>query len=186
KALNCAEPIIVADPTGGGTGGEETALFSDGFGAGNDDTTFNEAPGWEEGGTGAEKRNSSGGGDESASSGDGGRKAVMAAGGGYICKSIDATGYDSLNLSYAWRGDSDAEVGDNGIVEYATGGTCASPTGLATLATHPLTTILWQDSNIALPDILDNTTFLFRFRNTADTAGEDFRIDGVSLTGTSI
>lgn len=162
---------------------EPESLFSDNFGAGNTDTTFNEAPGWEEGGAGAEKRNSAGGGDESIGDGDGGRKAAMSAPGGYICRSIDASLFHSLELFYFWRGDSDAEAGDSGIVEYATGGTCVSPTGLATLATHPLTTTTWQSNTVALPALLDGSTFFLRFRNGANTAGEDLRIDGVNLTG---
>lgn len=163
-----------------------TSLFVDGFGTGNTDTTFNETPTWTEGGAGADKRNSTGGGDESISDGDGGRKAAMIGTNGYICRTMTTTGYNSLVLAYQWRGDTDAESGDNGIVEYATGGTCASPTGLTNLATHSLTTTTWQNNSINLPPALNNTTFLLRFRVSSSQSNEDFRVDGVSLTGVAI
>ena len=165
---------------------EASGLFEDGFGNGNTDTTFDETPVWTEGGEGAEKRNPAG--KEESSSPDGDRMAAMLGPDGYICISINATGYENLDLSYYWRGDDQAIGGDEGIVEYATGGTCAAPTGLTTITTHDLTDSTNPPWHLNSEDVsvLDNTSFLLRFR--ADTSGTDvdFRVDGVSLTGTTI
>jgi predicted ribosomally synthesized peptide with SipW-like signal peptide len=121
---------------------------------------------------------------------DGGRFAMLSGNNGYICRSVDATGLSSLQLKYYWRGDMQAEDGETGSVKYATGGTCAAPTGPATLATHELDD---GDNNLAeawsplqtinLPGSLDNTTFLLLFSADSNGGNESFRVDGVSLTG---
>lgn len=128
----------------------------------------------------------------SPADGDGSGRFAKIDDGEWICRSINATGFNTLSLKYYWRGDNDAEDGspDFGLVEYATGGTCDSPTGLTTLATHELDNNppggeVWSSlQSIGLPGALNGTTFLLRFRNTANANSEDFRIDGVTVSGT--
>lgn len=162
-------------------------LFEDGFGNGPTDTSFDEDPVWTEGGEGAEKRNPAG--QEESSSPGGDRFAAMEGPDGFICISINAVGFENLSLSYYWRGDDDSLPGDEGIVEYATGGTCAAPTGLTTITTHDMTDATnppWVFDPSEDMSAVDNTAFLLRFR--ADTSGVDvdFRVDSVALTGTTI
>lgn len=168
---------------GGGGGDSEVLLFSDNFGNGTTDTTFDEPPGWTEGGAGAEKRNAAGGGNDSASS-NGGRFATVFGTNGWICTPVNASGISGLALSYLWRGDTDAEAGDSGIIEYATSGTCAAPGAFTPLATHALNNTSWNSNSVNLPGALDNSSFLLRFRTSSSSTNEHFRIDGVNLTGT--
>jgi len=102
---------------------------------------------------------------------------------GYICRSINASGLSGLTLHYYWVGDSDAESDDDGVVEYFTSGTCGSPTGLSTLATHALNNTLWSSlQNINLPSSLNNSIFFIRFRNDASQTNEYFRVDQVIIS----
>lgn len=168
----------------------DIVLLNDDFGTGSTDSTFGENPVWTEGGAGAEKR-ASGSGNDSPRQGVavGDRFALLNSNDGYICRSVDSSGLINLTLSYYWRGDIHAEATDSGIVEYATGGTCASPTGLTPLKSHPLntSTSLWSLQNISLPAVLNNNNSWFiRFRVNSNVAGvnsEDFRVDGVSIAG---
>ena len=91
-----------------------------------------------------------------------------------------------MHLLYYWRGDNDADAGENGLVTFATGGTCANPTGTTTLATHPLTTLTWQSNTVPLPASLNNTVFFARFFAGTNAGTESFRVDGLTYTGTSI
>ena len=164
------------------TGGPvATSLFTDGFGTGNTDGSFNEAPAWTEGGNGAEKR-ASGSGNDSASP-EGGRFAAVNSG-GWICQSVNAAGLSDLQLSYRWRGDTAAtQSDDDGIVELRTGGSCTSTSGWTTLQNHDLRTTTWAtQSAFMLPGSVNNTTFYLRYRASSDS-GEDFRIDTVAITG---
>jgi predicted ribosomally synthesized peptide with SipW-like signal peptide len=170
---------------GGPGGGATTTIVTDNFGTGD---CLQNIPGWDEdpgdacpNGTVAA---AIGTGDNTASP-DGGRFALIG-NNGYICRSINATGLENLSISYYWRGDSDADVGDEGLASYFTGGTCAEPTGLSSPGVHPLTTTTWQYNTINLPDTLDNTIFFIRFFAGTNQGSESFRIDGVTLTGTSI
>lgn len=171
-------------------------IFYDSFGSGSTDTTFNEDPdigtgGWLEGGAGAEKR-VIGGGNDTASP-DGGRFATIfsADGGGnngWICRTIDASAYNALELSYYWRGDSDAEIDDRGVVEYKLSGACSDGNdggGWTNLQTHNMqgTDGAWTtQSTFSLPTNTDSASFLFRLRSHEGEIGEDFRIDGVRIT----
>jgi hypothetical protein len=106
---------------------------------------------------------------------------------------VNATGLENLVLKYYWRGDTDAEDNETGSVKYATGGTCAAPTGVTTLTTHELddgnnnASEAWSAlQNIGLPGALDNTTFLILFTADSNGGNESFRVDGVELTGLPI
>lgn len=98
-----------------------TTIFSDSFGANNlgtDSDNINWGS-WSNGGNSgddAELRVSSSGND--SASPNGGRHAVIFGEDGYICITIDTTGYENVKLSYNWRGDSDANSNDYGLVEY--------------------------------------------------------------------
>ncbi|MBM2817714.1 MAG: hypothetical protein HW401_304 [Parcubacteria group bacterium] len=173
-------------------------LLNDSFGTGNNQ---DDIPDWEEegqdnnGDARAQNATDNASDEEgfSPADGDGTGRFAKIDNGEWICRSINATGYNTLSLGYYWRGDNDAEDGspDFGLAEYATGGTCDSPTGLSSLATHELDNNpaggeVWSSlQSVGLPVALDGTTFLLRFRNTANASSEDFRIDGVTVTGTA-
>jgi uncharacterized repeat protein (TIGR01451 family) len=161
-----------------------TTIFSDGFGTGNTDGTFNESPTWSEGGAGAEKRKQDTGNDSAST--DGGRFAVMFGDDGWICRTINASGYESLQLSYYWRGDSDAgSSSDDAKVEYKTGGNCSDGSGWTNLKEHDMRTdSSWTtQSAFSLPISLNNSSFLLKFRTSTNDNDEHFRVDGVKVTG---
>jgi len=125
---------------------------------------------------------------DNSESPDNGRFALIA-GKEWICHQVDATGLMDLTLSYYWRGDIDAGVLDNGVVEYLINGACDSLTGWTTLANHQL---IKDDSGktswsalqtLNLPGDLNNTQFLIRFRSNSSSQTKSFRIDNVSMTG---
>lgn len=163
---------------------DDTAPLTENFGTGD---CLQDIPGWDEdpgnscvNGTVAA---AIGTGDNTASP-DGGRFALIG-NNGYICHQATSTGLTALQLKYYWRGDSSADPGDDATVQVYTGGTCASPTGVVNLATHPLTTTTWSAlQTVNLPGSFDNTVFFVRFIQGA--GNESFRVDGVSLTGSPI
>src|SRR3989344_5031007 len=151
---------------------EPVTIFSDDFGTG---ATSADIPSWDkhEAGTILKAPAESGEGSESP---DGGRFVRIADDSsdegtedGWICREVNAVGFVSLALSYYWRGDEDTEGGETGLVQYFTGGTCATPVGGPTdLAAHNLTLIAaWSASNVVLPAALDGATFLLRFYNNS-------------------
>lgn len=169
-------------------------LVAEDFGTGD---CLADIPGWEEdngescvNGTVAKDPQVSG--DDTVSP-DGGRFALLSGNNGFLCRSVDATGLENLTLKYYWRGDAQANDGETGSVHYFTTGTCASPGSLTVLASHELDD---GDNNIVeswsplqtinLPNTLNNSTFFIRFTADSNSGSESFRIDGVSLTGTTI
>ena len=178
--LSVFTPVAMAAPT---------ALFFDGFGTGSTDPTFNEAPVWTEGsnsGNDAEKRASGSGNDSTSPNGS--RFAVIFGKDGYICTAVDTTGYDSIELSYYWRGDNDAES-DSGIVELksALGGDCDDSSGWTELQNHNLgDDSSWSTQPAFTNAGFDNTPFLLRFRTSSSYTNEHFRVDGVLVTGEEI
>jgi hypothetical protein len=160
-----------------------TSFFTEGFGTGTTDTTIGNS--WSEGGNAgddATKRNAAGGGDDSASS-NGGRFAAMLGTTGWICRTVNASTRHTMNLAYLWRGDSEAEASDSGIVEYKTGGACSDGAGWSTFESHVLTTTSWTSESGPLPASLNGKSFLLRFRNASSAGNEDFRVDGIVLSG---
>lgn len=159
-------------------------IFNDGFASGDTDNTFDESPVWAIGGAGASKHKS--GGDNDTVSPDGARFAYIEGKDGWICRTIDATGYDNLYLSYFWRGDESASLDDQGLVEYKITGNCDDNNDTwVNLATHDLKDFsLWTTkSPYILPVELNNSSFLLRFRTQTDSVASDFRIDDVLITG---
>lgn len=166
-------------------------IWSDNFGTGSSD---NEIANWEEEGTDSDSHSlvqapTTPSTSEDGASPDGDRFAKMRDS-EWICRQVDATGYTNLTLSYYWKEDVSAEDNESGIVEYFTGGTCDSPTGLTTLASHELDdgnaggTNMWSSlETINLSSGLNNTSFYIRFRNAANQNDEHFRIDGVTVAG---
>lgn len=120
---------------------------------------------------------------EDITSPDGGRFAKIEDGES-ICQAVSSAGFHSLALKYYWKGDASAEDGETGSVQYRTSGTsCSSAT---TAATHEL-----DDGNNDLDEgwsslqsagLPDGVTVI-RFLNNSDNGSEEFRIDGVVLTG---
>jgi uncharacterized repeat protein (TIGR01451 family)/LPXTG-motif cell wall-anchored protein len=101
--------------------------------------------------------------------------------GGWICKPINATGSSYLELSYSWKGDSDAEDEDSGIVEYKVGGNCSDGSGWTNIASHDLDDESWDQATHDLPAGVNNTTFNLRFRTDASSSSEAFRVDSISI-----
>ena len=163
------------------------SLFSDGFGTGTIDSTFNESPVWTEGGPSsddAEKR-ASGSGNDSASP-DGGRFALIQGNGSWLCRTVNTAGYNTVLLSYYWRGDSSANNSDRGIVEIkpSSGNSCSDASGWTTLQDHNLNDdSTWSTQSPFGNAGMENISFLLRFRAASNSTSDDFRVDGVSLTG---
>lgn len=105
----------------------------------------------------------------------------------WICRTIDATGYKDLLISYFWRGDSDAEGSDRGIIEYKKGGECDDH-GFTEIANNNLS----QDEEwttvmpFALPGELDDAMFHLRIRTSSSQGDEYFRVDLVRIAGEPI
>lgn len=172
--------------------GPETILGDD-FGTGGCGTVIT---GWEKdtgnscvNGTVA-KDNGSGNDTESP---DGGRFALLAGNNGYICREVDATGYENLSLKYYWRGDSDANDDETGSVHYFTTGDCSIPGPLTLLASHELDdgnnnlVEPWSSlQDINLPGALDNSSFFIIFKADSNGGNESFRIDGIDISATPI
>lgn len=141
---------------------------------------------WSEGGNSgsddAEKRKSTSGND--SASPDGGRFAIAFGEDGWFCQKLDATGYDSLQLAYYWRGDNDAENSDKGKVEYKVNGNCSDSSGWSTL--HSITDLRndgWKSVTDNFPTNVDNKKFALRFRVDSSEDDEHLRIDGIKLLG---
>ena len=162
-------------------------ILTDNFGTG---STANDIPDWEEEGednnADAQAREP-GSGDDTASP-EGGRFAAIG-GDEWICRSVAASGFNTLVLAYYWRGDSDAEAGETGVVEHRIGGSCDSGSGWTSVVSHELdagnaNSSAWSPPQLSnLPSSLDNTSFFLRIRNTANSGNEDFRIDALTLVG---
>ncbi len=185
---------------GDGMGGEgdpppqdpvEETLLDESFGTDGDPATV---PGWNKHEIGTTRVNPTMSGEDTVSP-DGGRFVKIAEDqnpndgvDGWICRQVDTTGYENLELSYYWRGDADAGGPERGRVQYFTGGTCAAPTGgPMELEAHDLTDdTAWSSHTETLPDALENTTFLLRFYNDSNANSEYFRVDGIELTGFAI
>jgi hypothetical protein len=173
--LNCPNGTPTPNPSAAPT---PAVLLSDGFGT----TNQSNIPNWSDPSADAI---ASGTNYEGASS-NGGAYALISDN-GYICHEVDSTGYNTLVLSYLWRGDSDAEDSDDGFVEYNNTNTpsCSDSQGNWTnLTTHDLNDTTWDLNTINLPAGLNNdSSWLIRFRANTSFSDEYFRVDGVSLTG---
>ena len=102
---------------------------------------------------------------------------------GYMCRTITATGYYDLALSYGWNGDDDTESDDQGIVEYKSIGSCSDGSGWTSLASHDLNDETWNSVSGTDLSALDNSSFLLRFRRDASASDEYFRVDDVIVSG---
>jgi uncharacterized repeat protein (TIGR01451 family) len=165
--------------------GTTSLPFSESFGSGASD--INEVPGWYD-------RDSSGGNTRVESSGGQAGAYGHIEDNEWICRTFNATGLTSLQLQYYWKGDSDAGSGDNGLVQYKTGGNCSDSSGWNTAVSNDLDTNTgsWVLQNNALNSSLNNTTFRLRFYNNSINSypgdspnDEDYRVDTISITATS-
>ncbi len=164
-----------------------TTLLDDNFGTG---SAVRDIPNWDEEGsdgdgtTFAEEPSVSG---ENSASPAGGRFAKIGED-EWICREINATGYNNLNLSYYWRGDDDAENDDRGILEYKAGSGSCDTSGFTSLQNYDLSIDnSWSTQSVfSLPGGLDNTIFRLRFRAVSSSNDEYFRIDKVIITGNLI
>lgn len=101
-----------------------------------------------------------------------------------ICHSVDAAGYANLVLKYFWRGDTNAEPQDFGIIEVKSAGNCAAG-GFTQIGDHSVQGDNgWStEQSIVIPADFNDSVFVLRFRNVSNADDEDFRIDDVSVTG---
>jgi hypothetical protein len=105
--------------------------------------------------------------------------------GGWIRRTINATGFQTLQLKYYWKGDDDASSGDRGRVEYCAGATCTSFTELTYHQLGPSSPSWSTQQIINLPSSLNNSTFRIRFRDDSNSSDEYFRVDQVEVTGSA-
>ena len=161
--------------------------FSENFGI--DTTGTNNVPNWSEDdgdGAGTKVIVSNNGSDNNGESPDGGRFVVVDGDGGWICREIDASDYHSLEMSYYWRGDKDANnSNDDGVIEYKKSGNCNDSSGWTFLRNHGLkdTYLHWSHQlNFSISE-LDGSSFFLRFRADSNNDKEEFRVDGISITG---
>lgn len=161
-------------------------LLSENFGSG---SSVADIPNWEEQGndSGADTQSMAPTTGNNSVSPDGGNFAIIEDG-EWICRDVNTTGFHALALKYFWRGDPDAEDVESGFVEYRTdGNNCETASGWSN-ASHEL-----DDANNGVDEgwstlqtlNLPNGVTRIRFRNGANANDEDFRIDGVNLTGIS-
>lgn len=167
-----------------------SVIFSEDFGTGSTNSGMSSL-GWSEGGNGGDdaEMRSSGSGNDTASP-DGGRFGVMLGESGYICRTINTTGYTDVNLSYYWRGDDDADsVSDNALVEFkptGSGVSCSNTTGWTTLADHDMRNDgSWTSQSPISNSSLNNSSFLIKFRVSTTANDEHFRVDKILISGTS-
>lgn len=144
---------------------------------------------WSDGGnSGADaEARAAGSGNDSASP-NGGRFGIAFGENGWFCRMVTTTGYTGVELSYYWRGDNDAESNDHGIVEIRTtpGSSCTSSSGWTTLATHDLSQDnSWTTQSALTHAAMNNGSFALRFRVDSSNDDEHFRVDGISITGSS-
>lgn len=184
-----------------GTASAATSLpgFPEDFGTGSDSSDI---PGWEKHEAGTIVKEPAVSGNDSASP-DGGRFVKIAEDSGdtgsqdgYICMEVDASGYENLQISYYWRGDSDGEDSgagkDEGIIEGRNNGsgdgTCGASGGWDELKTHVLfPEDGWSfEAAFYLPEDYEDSKFLLRFRNDSTGDDEYFRVDGIDITGDEI
>lgn len=163
-------------------------LLSDNFGIGTND--IHDIPGWDEDdGTGGSTEVKKVGSNDDTASPDGSLFALIQKE-GWVCRQVDAAGYDNVVLKFYERGDKDAEDNEYGYAQYFTMGTCASPTNLVNLATYELDngntgSTSWSSlQSVNVP--VSNAVFFIRFYNGANSGGEDFRIDGVVVEGDAV
>lgn len=169
--------------------GAPVTIFSENFGTGNGTSTL--PSGWSEGGNGgddAELRNFSNGNDSASL--NGGRFAVALGDGGYLCHTVNTTGYNNVNLSYYWRGDSDSNsASDDAKVEIksSTGNNCSDGSGWTELQDHDMRIdSSWSTQSAFTNSGMNNTSFLIRFRVSTNQSDEHFRVDGILITGEPI
>jgi hypothetical protein len=101
---------------------------------------------------------------------------------GYICRSINATGFYNLEISFYWRGDNDAENSDKAKVEYKVNGNCDDKHGWSDL--YNITDLKdkgWQSVSKDFPNSVNNKNFVLRFRVDSSNDDEHLRIDGVKI-----
>lgn len=110
----------------------------------------------------------------------------------YICATVNTSGFYGLTLKYFWKQDSSADgSSDHGIVEYKTAGSCSDGTdgtGWTQINSHELdsSSPAWSSEvSTSLSSGLNNSSFLLRFRNNANSADEYFRVDDVVVTGSA-
>lgn len=164
-------------------------IFSENFGTGNSTSTL--PSGWSEGGNSgddAELRSPSNGTD--SVSPNGGRFAVALGDGGYLCRTINTTGYNNVNLSYYWRGDEDSgSASDDAKVEIkpSAGNNCSDSSDWIELQDHDVRIDnSWSTQNPFTNTGMNNTSFLIRFRVSTNHSDEHFRVDGILFTGEAI
>ncbi|KKR88982.1 MAG: hypothetical protein UW50_C0002G0001 [Candidatus Wolfebacteria bacterium GW2011_GWA1_44_24] len=107
----------------------------------------------------------------------------------YICRTINTSGYQNIQLSYYWKQDPDADgSSDKGIVEYKTSGSCSDGLVWTNINSHNLDGSAWSSQVIFSSFVsgVNDGSFLLRFRNDSSDDNEYFRVDDVAVTGSVI
>lgn len=178
EAFNGDDVLIATTTFTDSESSAATVPFSDSFGTSNTSTMTN----WDEQDP-AEILGSTSG-EDTTRDGTSSNKFAKIGQGGWIRRTINAIGFQSLQLKYYWKGDSDAEGGDRGRVEYCSGATCTSFTELTN---HQLNNTSWSSlQTINLPASLNNSTFRIRFRDDSNSSDEYFRVDQVEVSGSTL
>lgn len=98
-------------------------------------------------------------------------------------KDVSTVGYENIALSFFHK-DNGLEIADTISVEYTTDGVSWNP---MTVFTDGNETTTYTEYTFAFPATVDdNSSFGIRFRATNDSASDQFDLDAVSITGTSI
>ncbi len=115
--------------------------------------------------------------------------------GGYICRDVDALGFQNLLLQFYWKGDKDAGSHDNGYVYVKKGGNCSDDDGWTKVYKADLDTNRdkngypqWSSQiSINLNSSFSNSNFKIKFKNSSNDASDEFfRVDNFKITGTKI
>jgi hypothetical protein len=167
----------------------DNAVLTENFG--DSGTCVTDIPGWAEDAgescvNGTVSKNP-GAGDDTASP-DGGNFGLLSGNNGFICRDVNATGLQNLQLKYYWRGDSAGDPGETGTWHIYSGGTCGAPIGEVASTTHALTTTVWSAlQTVNLPASLNNdSSIIIKFTANSNAGNESWRLDGISITGTAI
>jgi hypothetical protein len=164
-----------------------TTITTSTFGTFGTGASANDIPDWDEEGTDSDSSSlaaSSTVSGQNAVSPDGGRFALIGED-DWICRAVTTTGFHQLKLNYYWHGDTDAEDGESGSAQYATSGACTTAT-FTSVGTHELDD---ADNNVdegwstLQSPALPNGVTLIRFIQSTSQPDEEFRVDGVSVTG---
>lgn len=151
-------------------------FFSDSFGTGSGNTV----PGWTEAESNPTYAKTSEGNERASSPTKSHARLNSDAS---ITRTFSTAGYQNIHLKYFWNGDNDAEDSDKLKVYWK----LSSASTFALLAEHPGDVTTWSnEQDHTLPTSANNGSIVIRFVGVSSQSQEEFRIDDISLIGTTI